>query len=246
MGINQIIHFLIVVEECRSPEEVIRELEKLLAAYGFDFYGLLKQPKPSDNPLSLVLAGRWPKGWPEIYVAKKYMLIDPTIRYLGLAQQGFRWRDAAPVFKDDPSIRRMERMMTDSVRHGLIDGYIFPVHGRNGLLGNMSVGGQPVDLSPVEISLFEQAAKKAFWRILELRGEAGELRLAAAVDTNMTRREMEVLSYLADGLTSNEISRLLKISAHTVDWYMNGIQEKLKARNRQHAVAIAFRLGLIN
>jgi LuxR family transcriptional regulator len=56
---------------------------------------------------------------------------------------------------------------------------------------------------------------------------------------------MEVLSHLADGMTSIEISRLLKISNHTVDWYMNSIQDKLKARNRQHIVAIAFRNGLI-
>jgi LuxR family transcriptional regulator len=56
---------------------------------------------------------------------------------------------------------------------------------------------------------------------------------------------MEVLNHLADGMTSIEISRLLMISNHTVDWYMNSIQDKLKARNRQHIVAIAFRNGLI-
>jgi LuxR family transcriptional regulator len=65
------------------------------------------------------------------------------------------------------------------------------------------------------------------------------------MDTRMTRREMEVLNYLADGLTSNEISKILKISNHTVDWYMNGIQDKLNAKNRQHVVALSFRLGLV-
>ncbi|MNE84027.1 Regulatory protein SdiA [compost metagenome] len=62
----------------------------------------------------------------------------------------------------------------------------------------------------------------------------------------MTRREMEALNYLADGMTSNDISKVLDISSHTVDWYMNGIQEKLKGKNRHHVVAIAFRLGLIS
>ena len=68
---------------------------------------------------------------------------------------------------------------------------------------------------------------------------------AKPIDTRMTRREMEVLNYLADGLTSNEISKILKISNHTVDWYMNGIQDKLNAKNRQHVVALSFRLGLV-
>ncbi len=246
MAIKEIIHFLVVSEECRTPAEVISELEKLLEGYRFDFYGLLKQPKPNENPMGLVLSGRWPKGWPETYIAKKYVLIDPTIRYLGMAQKGFRWRDTIAVFQEDPHAKRMERMMMNSMRYGLQDGYIFPVHGRNGLLGNMTVGGKPVDLSPSEMSLFDAVAKQAFWRILELRGEAEEVRQGAQVDTRLTRREMEVLNYLADGMTSNEISRLLDISAHTVDWYMNGLQEKLKAKNRQHAVALAFRLGLVS
>jgi LuxR family transcriptional regulator len=56
---------------------------------------------------------------------------------------------------------------------------------------------------------------------------------------------MEVLNHLAEGMTSMEISRMLKISNHTVDWYMNSIQDKLNAKNRQHIVAIAFRNGLI-
>ena len=109
----------------------------------------------------------------------------------------------------------------------------------------MTLGGKPVDLSPVEMTLFDAVAKKAFWRLLELRRETGTLDEATQVDTRMTRREMEVLNYLADGLTSNDISKILKISNHTVDWYMNGIQDKLRAKNRQHVVALAFRLGLI-
>jgi hypothetical protein len=44
-------------------------------------------------------------------------------------------------------------------------------------------------------------------------------------------------------MTSNEMGATLGLSAHTVDWYMNGIQEKLHAKNRHHVVAIAFRLG---
>jgi LuxR family transcriptional regulator len=138
----------------------------------------------------------------------------------------------------------MERMLGDSMRFGLLDGYIFPVHGRTGLLGNMTVGGHPIDLSPTEITLFDAVAKKAYWRLVEFRF-ANETEVAKPIDTRMTRREMEVLNYLADGLTSNEISKILKISNHTVDWYMNGIQDKLNAKNRQHVVALSFRLGLV-
>lgn len=245
VSIDKIIQFLGVVGESHTVAEVATALETLLAHYRFDYYGVIRQPKPNENPMQLVLAGRWPDRWPETYIAKKYVLIDPTIRYLGIAQRGFRWRDTVIAFRSDPHRSRMERMMGEAMRYGLEDGYIFPVHGRSGLLGNMSVGGRVVDLSPVEMTLFDAVAKRVFWRFMEVTKKAEEFESAQSVDTKMTRREMEVLNYLADGLTSNEISKVLNISNHTVDWYMNGIQDKLDAKNRQHVVALAFRHGLI-
>lgn len=247
MNIHSLIQLLVVVEECNTAEKLVAELERVIRSYRFDFYGLLRQPKPNTDPMSLVLAGRWPEKWPQVYISKKYVVIDPTIRYLARAQRPFRWRDTVVAFRTDPHRRRMEQMMIDARNHGLIDGYIFPIHGRNGLLGNMTIGGGTVvDLSPAETTLFDAVAKKVFWRMLDLRGESAIMEDASAIDTQLTRREMEILHYLADGLTSMEISKLLKISNHTVDWYMNGIQDKLKAKNRQQVVAFAFRYGLIS
>lgn len=246
MNIHSLIQLLVVIEECNAEKNVVTEIERVLRSYKFDFYGLLRLPKPTIDPMSLVLAGHWPDEWTSVYIAKKYVLADPTIRYLNHAQGPFRWSEALAAFRADPSWRRMEQMMDDARSYGLIDGYIFPIHGRNGLLGNMSIGGKAIDLSPVELSLFDAVAKKAFWKMIELRGETQSFEQPSGLDVKMTRRELEVLNYLADGMTSMEISKLLDISNHTVDWYMNSIQDKLGAKNRQHIVAIAFRAGLIS
>jgi LuxR family transcriptional regulator len=89
VNINQLLHFLVIVDECRSAAEVVTALEKLVRSYGFEYYGVVRQPKPDENPMELVLTGQWPEGWPQLYIAKKYVLIDPTIRYLSQAQVGF-------------------------------------------------------------------------------------------------------------------------------------------------------------
>ncbi|WP_275786147.1 LuxR family transcriptional regulator [Pararhizobium gei] len=246
MKITLLVQFLALIDELRGRDEIVQEFERLLDRYGFEYYGVFQQLKPSVDPLSLLLAGRWPELWPHIYIRKKYVVIDPTIRYLGHARHGFRWRETMVAFRSDPHRKRMERMIVEARSHGLHDGYILPVHGRRGLLGNLTIGGKPVDLSPVEISLFDAVAKKLFWRLLELVNPAVLAELASSVDVQMTHREMEALNYLAQGMTSAEIGRVLKISNHTVDWYMNGIQDKLKAKNRQHIVALSFRLGLIS
>jgi LuxR family transcriptional regulator, quorum-sensing system regulator SdiA len=230
----------------KEAADVVAQVEAVVDAFGFDFYGIVRQPKPNEDPLGLLLAGRWPEGWPELYIRKKYVVIDPTIRFLSHAQRGFRWRDTMSAFAADPQGRRMMRMMMDAGKFGLHDGYIFPVHGRRGLLGNLTVGGRSVELSAYEMTLFDMLAKAAFWRLLELRSPELNRTLSAHVDVRLTHREMEALNYLSDGMTSPEVASVLDLSNHTVDWYMNGIQQKLNARNRHHAVAIAFRLGLIS
>ncbi|WP_184471669.1 autoinducer binding domain-containing protein [Rhizobium esperanzae] len=250
MNINSLIQLLIILGEASNPQAVVTELEHVIHASGFEYYGLLRHlpqnpAQKNPEPWAAALAGRWPEQWPQIYTAKKYVLIDPMVRYLAHAQRPFGWRESLAAFRKDGQQRRMEQMMVDAFGHGLEDGYIFPIHGRNGILGSLSLAGKPVDLSPMEIALFEAVARKSFWRLLELKGEAQALETVLPAETPLTRREMEILHYLAEGMTSIEISKMLKISNHTVDWYMNGLQNKLKAKNRQQAVALAFRHGLI-
>lgn len=246
MNINLLAQFTGLLDELSVPDELLPEFERLLDRYGFDYYVVARQPKPHEDVMGLVLAGRWPEGWPEIYDRKKYIVIDPTVQYLNHAHSAFRWRDSLTALHANPHRKRMERMMVDARNNGLEDGYTFPVHGRRGLLGSITVGGKAVDLHPAEIGLFENVAKKLFWKLLQHADPQKSVELSAEVNLHLTRREMEALNYLADGMTSHEIARVLKISNHTVDWYMNGIQEKLKAKNRHHVVALSFRLGLIS
>ena len=49
-------------------------------------------------------------------------------------------------------------------------------HGRSGILASLSLAGKPIELSPVEIALLEAVARKAFWRLLDLEGEAQALK----------------------------------------------------------------------
>jgi DNA-binding NarL/FixJ family response regulator len=61
----------------------------------------------------------------------------------------------------------------------------------------------------------------------------------------LSDRELQVLSLIADGLTSKAIAHSLEISEHTVKFHVNSIFEKLGASSRTEAVVIATRAGLI-
>lgn len=61
----------------------------------------------------------------------------------------------------------------------------------------------------------------------------------------ISKRELECLKLTANGYTSDEIARLLKLSVHTANQYLANTTQKLDAVNRMHAVAKALRMGLI-
>jgi len=246
MDTSALLQFLNLELSGLGADEIIRLLENAIDEAGFDYYTLTRQPLMKNDPENLVLAGRWPDGWPETYVKRKYAAIDPTIRYLGYCQRGFSWDEAANAFAEDSHANRIGRMLKQAKRFGLVGGYVFPVHGRQGLAGVLSVGGQKTRLSPVQVSLFETVARKVFWTLLAVGNNPTADIDPVDYGVSLTKREIETLNLLAEGFTSGEMGSTLGLSAHTVDWYMNGIQNKLEARNRHHAVAIAFRRGFIN
>ncbi|HZR91410.1 MAG TPA: helix-turn-helix transcriptional regulator [Gaiellaceae bacterium] len=59
-------------------------------------------------------------------------------------------------------------------------------------------------------------------------------------------RELELLELMADGLTDVEIAERLSISAKTMRSRLHALRMKMHARTRTHAVAIAFRRGLLD
>lgn len=60
----------------------------------------------------------------------------------------------------------------------------------------------------------------------------------------ITPRELEVLALVADGYSTKEIARALWITDETVRTHVRRLLERLGARTRAQAVAIAYRDGL--
>lgn len=61
----------------------------------------------------------------------------------------------------------------------------------------------------------------------------------------LSRREHQVLQLIADGLENQAIADLLFVSVETVRTHVKSILRKLSSRDRTHAVAVAFRSGVL-
>jgi len=61
----------------------------------------------------------------------------------------------------------------------------------------------------------------------------------------LTRREKEVLSFVAQGMTTNQIADSLFISSHTVESHRKNLMEKFQTKSVTAAVKSAIEYGLI-
>ena len=61
----------------------------------------------------------------------------------------------------------------------------------------------------------------------------------------LSEREIEVLQFIAEGLTNQEVANRLYLSLHTVKVHAHNIYGKLGVKNRTQAVAKARALGIL-
>ena len=93
-------------------------------------------------------------------------------------------------------------------------------------------------LSVLEPGLLSRVVHESAWPFHEKAS-------TAQPSLELTAREREVLTLLAEGASNKLIGRRLGISVHTVKYHVASILEKLDATGRTDAVAHAARLGLI-
>lgn len=66
-----------------------------------------------------------------------------------------------------------------------------------------------------------------------------------ASDKDLSKRELEVLKYIAKGMKSNEIAGVLYISVNTVEFHRKQIMVKLDARNVSDMISKGIEKGLL-
>lgn len=86
------------------------------------------------------------------------------------------------------------------------------------------------------------------------RVAAGESLLPATIASKLaesmarpelTKRELQILEYIANGRSNKEIGQILFISEHTVKTHVKSILTKLDAIGRTEAIAVGIKRGLI-
>ncbi|MCP8897512.1 LuxR family transcriptional regulator [Shinella daejeonensis] len=221
-----------------TPALIAESLSALVEDYGLSGYVLITVPgETSTDFSSSVLLTSWPEEMLKSYDHAGLVFGSPVIERLRNSTIPFLYDSEATNRRRADGKAEIAACLFE--KYGLPRGAYFPAHNSAGLRGALAFGGRRAALTAREMIELNAVANHVFTRMVALTAD----RSARA---DLSRREIECLSWASAGKTSLEMSEILGLSEYTVNHYLNRATRKLDAVNRPQAVAKAVRAGLLN
>lgn len=188
------------------------------------------------------LHSNYDAGWRAHYDSQKLHYIDPTVAHCVVSSVPIVWE---PESFSQPAQRAMYE---EACSHGIRSGITLPIHGPGGEFGVISFASdtrpsldfdsQLMQLMPALSLIRDYAFESSLQFIHEVKGAEPVPRL--------TKRELEVLSWVMVGKSSWEISKITSCSEATVNFHIANVRQKFNVNTRQQALVKAISLGLLS
>lgn len=227
------------LEMVRSETDLAAFLQEVTRRFGFDCFLIATIPPASAEQLEphIALSDRsscFFKGYDALGLLKN----SPIFAQLRRTTVPITWtmdgaRNGRPPNELPPAREFFAKF-------GITIGVFFPVHSADGTRATIGFDGDRPQMSTSELSQLGLIVTHAYDVFTGLRNAGRTQR------QSLTVREMEVLTWAANGKTSSEIAAILSLSDHTINTYMNTAMRKLDCVNRTQLVAKALRLHLIS
>ena len=143
-----------------------------------------------------------------------------------------------PAIAPEGDEAAVEAMFADLVRDGEQNG-LTPIRHRSGSLTLVRYFAQKVAGEDLYVAVVVPR------RTIAAQSEPAP-RPRSRDRARLSTREFEILALLAEGLENEDIARSLHLAPDTVKAHVSKVLQKVGARNRTHAVALALRGGLID
>ena len=232
--------------------ETWRTIENYFTDIGFDVvnFGVLNRAhKDIAGVFSNMSA-----DWMSYYVSEKYYESDPLIHRGVNDPTDFIFTQENASLLLSPEMKRGQQLFDEVAEIGIRSSVLLPYHDTHTahlVMFNLgSADATPEFLKRLDITnddVFVGAALAQSF-LPKLLGDKEKLPAWYAVNSGverLTAREIEVLNWVAAGLRNDRVADKMGITSATVNFHVTSIKKKLKAKTREHAVAIAFTHNLI-
>lgn len=225
------------IEQARTPTLVLREVAHAARHFGLEHVIVAGIPAPGKQLEPFILMHNWPQGWYQRYNDRGYLHLDPVIRKLRTTTMPVVW-STAPY--DPSSDTSGHAVMSEAREFALNNGLSVPIYTLSGDQAAVSFGGRHFEIDSADQKALHLIAIYAHNKAATLRSGVKHQR-----DRKLSAREIEVLQWVAAGLSSRQISERLGIGYTTVETHVAHACRKLDAASRIQAVAEAIRARLI-
>jgi DNA-binding CsgD family transcriptional regulator len=195
------------------------------------------------KPARILLAGPAPVGSGRDPGSDDCCRDDPVRMEVRQSIGPVDWTD----LEHRPGVRVAERLLWQRLRErGIVGGLSLPIHepttGRHGAV-TIRARGDLADFRRLaqEHGAALQALALHFHGALQARAVADESRAA-----ELSRREREVLAWVAGGLVTKAIGQRMGLSPRTVDVHIARAMRRLGARTRSEAASLAVLSGAVS
>lgn len=233
--------FILRSNRSETVEDLTRDFLKLINSFGMERFimGELSHDSTDQKERHLGILVNYPQEWLDHYVANHYVDYDPVYQAALTARKPYTWAEVEQ--KRDISDQALQ-VMREAKECKLYSGIGLSIHQPMGGIIGMGFAGSEKDArcDKDAVSIIHAAANQFFTVFSELQGYGAE------DDTvHLTRREREVLLWLARGKSKSEIGDLLQVSESAIKRHCEMIFQKLDANSVAFAVAKALRMGLV-
>jgi LuxR family transcriptional regulator, quorum-sensing system regulator BjaR1 len=221
------------ISQLTSPPLVADAFFRAVEGFGFAALGINDLPRPEEGANPIILTETTPSGFRDCYIQEQFYLIDHIGAHTRTTNEPFRYSEA-PYHQT--RAREHARFMQLLDTFGMGKGLVVPLGHSANLPACVWLAGKDPDLDDDAIRAIQLMALFASSKARTLSRPLG-----TSPPCNLTPREREVLTWVAQGKSAWEIGEILNIAQRTVEEHAKKAIQKLDALNRAHAVAVAVR-----
>lgn len=186
----------------------------------------------------------YPDQWMKLYSEQNKQRTDPVVSYIIAKNAPIYWSHLMTL--DQFQTIEQKLLMQQAAQHGLVNGLSVPIHSASGDIAVLSLaidteGEEGLRLLDGALPYANVFAMHLFERYVAVL----EDEYLVEKKVTLSERQKQCLFWACEGKTTWEISQILAIKERTVEFHLNNATKELGASNRQHAVSIASKKGLI-
>ncbi|PWW01637.1 DNA-binding CsgD family transcriptional regulator [Hoeflea marina] len=227
------------IASATSQFDLFRYLREVTTWYGFKYFAVNSIPSvPTTSIAETMIITSAPSDLIRRYDAYSMVASDPASVQMRKACAPFERRIGDIADAQDDANRAVLLALVDEYK---LDCWFFiPVFTPDGGAATVSFMGKRNSLSFQEIAELDLLSSLVYEGLCQLSGDT------VAATNALSAREHECLSWSAIGKTSFEIGKIIGLSEHTINHYLNSATKKTGSVNRTQAVAVAIRNGWID